>query len=546
VSNEDSCPCRGRESTRPSRWRRGIRRRLRALRVAVWLGLGLGLAAGCGGGGGGASPEPSTPAAVATTPIDLAPGQTSAVLGWAPSRGPVDDYLVLEARNGGAWTFLARVNPPRVEVRGQPGDEIQIMTIAEGSNGSSSDPSPPSPILRFHAPAAPPRSAHTAAVAAVTGGSSSVAEPLATAVTAAPEADGESTNGVTRSQAMTPESPDSPDAKNPSVGDGTGSEVGNASLSLSLRDRLLRADLRFAVHQLSPRAAHWLADRVAEQPSAGLNLIASGRRDGDPWSELVWRDAAGQLFVSDGAVAAIRNDLRDTLEEAIRLRATERFVGLVDLEGDTIGDWLIEETTTGAVWIVDGATATTRAALVGAAPGAARLAGHGDFDGDGRVELVWRREDDSLFLEREDDGVGEVGEVATIPIDGLPPLSTEALLAIADFDGDGLDDLSTRSTEGRLELFLSRPLAGAGLGFERLAGPERRIESLELMASLDLDGDHASELVWLGENALEIWDVRRGPVTRIAWTEERGFEEQASPGEGGGGSGDSESDGDGD
>lgn len=487
--------------------------------------LGL-LLSGCGGGGSGASPGPSSPAAGAATTIDLAPGQTSAVLGWAPSRGPVDDYLVLQSRNGGAWTFLARVRPPRIEVRGQPGDEIQIMTIAEGSNGSSSDPSPPSPILRFRAPAPPPASARAGAVTAITSGSSSVAEPLSPSPTDAPETSNEATTDVARRETTAPEHPD---ARDSSGAEEPTSEAGAARLRLSLRDRLLRADPRFAAHRLSPRAAHWLAERVAEEPTAGVTLVGSGRRDADAWSELVWWDAAGQLFVSDGAATATRDDLSQILEETIRLRATERFAGLVDLDGDATGDWLIEETITGGVWIVDGVTGETRASRVGAEPGPVRLAGHGDFDGDGRVELVWRRDDDSLFLGRED---GEAdGEGSMIPVDGLPPLPTEALLAIADFDGDGRDDLATRSTEGRIELLLSRPLAGVGAGFERLAGPEVRIEGLDLMASLDLDGDGAAELVWYGEDALEIWDARRGPLGRIVWTEDRGFEARASAAE---------------
>jgi hypothetical protein len=437
----------------------------------------------------------------------------------------VDDYLVLQSRNGGAWTFLARVNPPRIEIRGQPGDEIQILTIAEGSNGSSSNPSPPSPILRFHAPAPPPASTRAAAVSAITSGSSLVAEPLSPSATDAPKAGDESTTDVARREATAPEHPDARDA---SGAERPASEVGTSRLSLSLRDRLLRADLRFSAHRLSPRAADWLAERVAEEPTAGLGLVGSGRRDPDAWSELVWRDAAGQLFVSDGAAAATQDDLSEILEETIRLRATERFAGLIDLDGDGIGDWLIEETITGGVWIVDGASGETRASRVGAEPGPARLAGHGDFDGDGRVELVWRRDDDSLFLGRED------GEGSMIPVDGLPSLPTEALLAIADFDGDGLDDLATRNTEGRIELLLSRALAGGGTEFERLAGPEVRIEGLDLMVSLDLDGDGAAELVWLGQDALEIWDVRRGPLSRIVGTEDRGFEARAFAAEGDG------------
>jgi hypothetical protein len=50
---------------------------------------------GCAGDGGGSDRAPAAASAIATTPVDLAPGQTSAMLAWEPSEGEIAIYYVL-------------------------------------------------------------------------------------------------------------------------------------------------------------------------------------------------------------------------------------------------------------------------------------------------------------------------------------------------------------------------------------------------------------------------------------------------------------------
>ncbi|MHA7837973.1 MAG: FG-GAP repeat domain-containing protein [bacterium] len=506
--------------------------RILLARLLPCLGLVLALTlTGCDEDGDDPSGSPATPAAVAA--IDLDPGQTSVRLGWTASVGPVEQYLVLQARNGGSWTFLDQVDEPSVVVRGKADDEVQILAIAAGRNGTSSPPSPPSPILRFR-PAPPAAASPPAAAVAVRrgGGGPTVSRSRASTAAPGPERSGLEPAGARRADEPTRPTPgDSDPREAPEVSEAGAEEPpattsASGRLSTAARARLLRARPRWVLPTLSDRAARWLEARVDEHGVAGVRLVGAGLGDADEMSELVWRDAAGQIFVSDGAATAAGEGGALELEETVRLRPTERLAGLADVDGDGTGDWLIEETSGGEIWIVDGATGETRAARERAETEIrpARLAAHADLDGDGRAELLWRDREGSLFLsgaeprlseERIEPLAGAPSESLSLPI---PPMPAEALLSVADLDGDGVDDFVTRDRDGRLELVFTvwneaKETGGARtIRFATVAGAERPTEGLDLLAALDLDGDGRAELAWLNGDAVELWDPQLGPI----------------------------------
>jgi hypothetical protein len=426
----------------------------------------------------------------------------------------------MESRNGGEYAARADVAGPSATINGRAGDELRVYVIAVGANGGQSPPSTPSPTLRFHAaigtPAAATRADHqlsgglTIAIESTSASSSrsettrSEAAPSEAAPSEAADEDGESTN----------------DAGTNSDGAESEAEATALVLGAAAREQLLRADARIPVLGLSTGAEAWLHARADEQLVAGLQFAGTGRLDSDELSELIWADPAGQLFVATGAAILESAELETTLEEAIRLRATERFVALADVDGDGRGDWLIEDTATGEIWLIDDTSQQARAvsdesadgsAMNDAASTPARLVGHGDFDGDGRTELLWQHEDQSLHLGR---GVDDGGQ-PTLPLPALPRLPTipaERLLTIADLDGDGRDDLVARGEEGGLELTLmlpDGPEADATTGVvssETFVGAGLATVGFELIASLDLDGDGRPELVWLDGDRLAIQD----------------------------------------
>ncbi len=430
-------------------------------------------------------------ARVSSAPVDLPPGQTEALMAWTPSEGPVDSYMVFKANGGGDFALAASVAKPEIKITGKPGDSIRIFVVAQGSTGVQSEASQPSPPIRFHA-AIEPNSTVEAAVAV---SAPSAVEPTATTATLRLASETQSDVSETDSKLADEASPlsDSSDV---------------VLLDPVLREQLLLANARFPVHGLSSDADRWIRSIVDQQVGAGVALVGSGELGGDTWRDLVWTDPSGQLFVSDGAQLATTEDPASTLVEAIRLRPTERFAGLADFDGDGLGDWMIEDSVTGEVWISTGVrqglqeNRDTEITAVTVQGPDFRVVGHGDFDGDGQSEILWQHSDLSLRLGRPTDNLPTIGWIGA----DVSTRNASELLAIADLDGDGLDDLLFRGPDGILQLAISQPDA-PGVTFEWVTGPDRLTDGLELVATLDFDGDGSAEIAWWGESAVDLWDL---------------------------------------
>lgn len=455
-----------------------LRKATLALVVLTWLVVLTGCSGGSSSSGGSAA---VASAVVAVNPVHLAPGQTAAQLAWPASAGSVDSYLVFESRNGSPYAFSTVSATPSVNIAGTGGDSVQITVVAVSTTGQTSESSPPSPPTIFHdAPAAA-----VARVAAPSAGA-----PTAVAAVNADEADALSVSDNASDNAFA-------DTANAADDDSTVSRIAQA-----IRALLLGGDARLPEAGLSAEADRWLQTQVDHELSAGVALAGTGRADDDDLRELIWRDNAGQLFVSNGQSALDTDDLPATFIEAVRLRATERFVGLADFDGDGHGDWLLEDMSTGDVWAVDGETSETISTETAFDT---KLAGHGDFDGDGRAELIWATADGRLDI------IGIEGElVASITAsDGFE------LLAIADLDGNGRDDLLGHNLDGVLVMALATG-TDAELRIDWHLGCADSTAELDLIGTVDVDKDGTAEIAWLNGEALEIWSAEAGLESR--WT----------------------------
>lgn len=134
------------------------------------------------------------------------------------------------------------------------------------------------------------------------------------------------------------------------------------------------------------------------------------------------------------------------------------------------------------------------------------LEGAGDFDGDGRTDLLWRRrETGRLTFALRRDGASEFRSTFALP------LATE-LVAIGDFGGDGREDLVWRTPDGRLWVL---HLEGAAV---------RRVDLLPalpagtaLLRADDLDGDGDADLLLRDPEigATEAWILAAGVLAEV-------------------------------
>ena len=153
---------------------------------------------------------------------------------------------------------------------------------------------------------------------------------------------------------------------------------------------------------------------------------------------------------------------------------------------------------------LDGVARPPAAAVTGAT-----LAGHGDFDGDGVAELLWIDEDRVLSLSSASLAAPSLG-VGT----GQPDDVT--LLAIADLDGNGRDDLLGLADDGQLVMALAQDGPdGAPVDLLWQNGAGASVDGLDLVATVDVDADGAAELAWLNGDSLEIWTAEGGLQQRL-------------------------------
>jgi hypothetical protein len=141
-------------------------------------------------------------------------------------------------------------------------------------------------------------------------------------------------------------------------------------------------------------------------------------------------------------------------------------VGVGDFNGDGKADILWRNNTNGnvAIWEMNGITVTNSStATFGNMPATWSVAGTGDFNGDGESDILWRDSSGNLAI-WEMNGTTITNANST----GIGSLSTIWSVAVTgDFDGDGKSDILWHDTGGDIAIWYMTGTtisSGAGLG----------------------------------------------------------------------------------
>ena len=166
-------------------------------------------------------------------------------------------------------------------------------------------------------------------------------------------------------------------------------------------------------------------------------------------------------------------------------------VGVGDFNGDGKADLLwrrSDDTGEARIWLLDGRQVVEEIALTPPAPGW-RVVGIGDFNGDGKADLLWRRKDETgearIWLL---DGRQVVEDIAL-----TPPAPGWRVIGVGDFNGDGKADLLWRRSndtgEARIWLLDGRQVV-EDIGLKQGA-PGWRVIGVG-----DFNGDGKADLLW--------------------------------------------------
>ena len=243
---------------------------------------------------------------------------------------------------------------------------------------------------------------------------------------------------------------------------------------------------------------------------AGPAAVVPVRHDfnGDGKADVLWRNATtgeNYLYPMNGtAILGTEGYLRRVAD------LNWKVVGIGDFDGDGRADILWRNSSTGEnyLYFMDGTTIKpTEGYIRAVADQNWKVAGVGDFDGDGKADILWRN--------------SVTGQNYLYPMDGLTIKATEGYLrtvadtawqivGVGEFDGDGKADILWRnSVSGENYLY---PMDGTAI--KPTEGYLRTVADLswQVAGIGDYNGDGKSDILWrngtTGENYLYPMDGR--------------------------------------
>jgi hypothetical protein len=123
----------------------------------------------------------------------------------------------------------------------------------------------------------------------------------------------------------------------------------------------------------------------------------------------------------------------------------------------------------------------------------------GDFNGDGRSDVLWKMDDGTFFTVRQ---AGEKGDFPTAQTFELADTAWRVIGA-GDFNGDKIDDLLWRHQDGTLSNWLGK--AGGGFTVNDHAAKTYVPNAWTVTGVGDFNGDGRDDLLWQGNGYSSNW-----------------------------------------
>jgi chitodextrinase len=209
----------------------------------------------------------------------------------------------------------------------------------------------------------------------------------------------------------------------------------------------------------------------------------------------------------------------------VSVKTPKRRITAGDFDGDGKSDVLWRNAATGAnaMWLMNGATITSGTTFSTVADSTWGIAGVGDFDGDGKADILWRNITSGGNLIWLMNGAAVLGQAAVNPVTDL----SWSVAGVGDFDGDGKTDiLWVNNTTGAAMIWLMNggATAAGAVPFATVADLNWGIVGVG-----DFDGDGKADILLrnraTGDNLLWVMNgttitstVSVSPMPDLTWT----------------------------
>jgi hypothetical protein len=230
-------------------------------------------------------------------------------------------------------------------------------------------------------------------------------------------------------------------------------------------------------------------------------ITIKGDFNGDGKSDLIFQDNSG--FLAAWFMDGFTLKSADFLAPKNVDDSNYRIAGSGDFNGDGQEDLVFQHTDgTLAVWIMNGITETDATMLNPSNPGDRnwRVLATGDIDRDGKTDLVFQHADGTLAVWFMD---GIKLKSGTVFNPSNPGDKRWKVVGVGDFDGDGSLDLVFQHADGTLAVWF---LKGTAMSRASLLSPSNPGAAWHVVSVVDRNGDGKPDLLFQHNNLdLAVW-----------------------------------------